>query len=92
MFLAFLRSPFYDRIVRMTQYRYPYYGSDSDNDSDNQYSKLLDKLDISNVVEQVENAVYNIGHQIYNNCSRIFNRINENIENNLEMFKVRYPD
>jgi hypothetical protein len=34
MFLAFLKSPFYDRIARMTQYRDPYYGSDSDNDYD----------------------------------------------------------
>jgi hypothetical protein len=63
--------------------------SDMDSESDNQYSKLLDKLDISNVVEQIENVVYNIGRRFYCNCSRLFNRINENIENNLEIFKVR---
>ena len=62
---------------------------DMDTDSENQYTRLLDKLEISNVIEQVEYAVYYIGQRIYNNCTRVLNRLNENIENNLEMFKVR---
>ena len=51
MFLAFLKSPFYDRIVRMTQYREPYYGSDSDDeiDEENQYEMIrTNDTDIKN--------------------------------------------
>ena len=54
MFLAFLKSPMYDRIARMTQYKDPYYASDSDNESDsdieNQYHmvRVYDDVIIQN--------------------------------------------
>ena len=48
MFIAFLKSSWYDRIVRMTQYRVNNYDSDYSNDSDeeNQYdidNKIIGK-------------------------------------------------
>lgn len=59
MFLAFLKSPFYDRIVRMTQYKDPYYGSDSSKDSDsdeeNQYQMIRSNdTDIKNTENQYQ--------------------------------------
>jgi hypothetical protein len=79
MFLAFLKSPFYDRIVRMTQYRDPYYGSDDDNASDeeNQYQMIRSNdTDIKNTGNQYKSDFNEADYYFvsYYNTDTVFER------------------
>jgi hypothetical protein len=81
MFIAFLKSPFYDRIVRMTQYRDPYYGSDSGSDSDsdeeNQYQMVRSNdMDIKNKVNQYTSDFNEADYYLvsYENTDTVFMR------------------
>ena len=72
MLLSFLKSSWYDRIARMTQYKHTYYNSDSDADSETDSESDID----SSTDSDEENQYHMV--RIYDDF--IIRYDNENIE------------